>query len=150
MVLKSHTVSEVRANISQSLAMLGPGVTLDTITEMLFIGMGLLAGIFNELHEISVVILLIHSCRNTTVSTHQLLQLYCSVHQLCCLIVSFPSFSFPCSRGSHRYLSCYLSTTWLQVYSIEINGNKMFGIPKHNPLMFRLKLMTVSCFIPLL
>ena len=44
MVVKSHTVSEVRANLSHSLAMLGPGITLDTITEMLFIGMGSLAG----------------------------------------------------------------------------------------------------------
>ena len=51
MVLKSHTVNEVRANISQSLAMLGPSVTLDTITEMLFIGMGSLSGI-NESHNI--------------------------------------------------------------------------------------------------
>ena len=105
MVLKSHTVREVRANISHSLAMLGPGVTLDTITEMLFIGMGSLSGIFNKLHEISVVILLIHSCRNTAISTHLLLQLHGSVHQLCCPAVSFPSFSFPCSRGSHRYLA---------------------------------------------
>ena len=47
MVLKSHTVSEVRANISQSMAMLGPVITLDTITEMLFIGMGSLAGARN-------------------------------------------------------------------------------------------------------
>lgn len=45
MVLKSHTVSEVRANISHSMAMLGPGITLDTITEVLFIGMGSLSGI---------------------------------------------------------------------------------------------------------
>ena len=45
MVLKSHTVSEVRANIPKSMAMLGPSVTLDTITEMLFIGMGSLSGI---------------------------------------------------------------------------------------------------------
>ena len=33
-----------------------------------------------------------------------------------------------------------------QVYSIEISGDKMFGIPKHNPLMFRLKIMTVSSY----
>ena len=33
-----------------------------------------------------------------------------------------------------------------QVYSIEISGDKMFGIPKHNPLMFRLKIMTVSTY----
>jgi len=48
MVLKSHTVSEVHANISQSIALLGPGITLDTLTEMLFIGMGSLAGMPNH------------------------------------------------------------------------------------------------------
>ena len=46
MVLKSHTVSEVRANISQSMAMMGPGVTLDTIMEVLFIGMGSFSGTY--------------------------------------------------------------------------------------------------------
>lgn len=33
---------------------------------------------------------------------------------------------------------------WLQVYSIEISENSMFGATKHNPLLFRLKIMTVS------
>ena len=48
MVIKSHTVSEVRANISETIALLGPGITLDILTEMLFIGMGSLAGMSNS------------------------------------------------------------------------------------------------------
>ena len=68
MVLKSHTVSEVRANISKSMAMLGPSITLDTITEMLFIGMGSLSGIIKL--YCMVVTMLIHSCLQGYLSWH--------------------------------------------------------------------------------
>lgn len=108
MVLKSHTVSEVRANISQSMAMLGPGITLDTITEVLFIGMGSLSGIPQLAH------ICYYSCIAVFINYVVLLSV-------------FPAF---------------LSLV-LEVYSIEISGDKMFGIPKHNPLMFRLKIMTL-------
>jgi len=90
--------------------------------------------------------MLFHSCRRTTVSTHLLLQLHCNIYQLCCLIVGISSFSFPSPRGIHNYnnMTASILLIWLQVYSIEVSENNMFGVAKHNPLLFRLKLMTVS------